>query len=168
MDENDFIGHCTANVERPISNEKFSLFEAKMSLNKIINSMNSQTNESTVNNGLTPEHYKHFSNELAPVLLDVYNSWRNVGTMVVTSRTGIISVNICQLQKTLDTAIGENSWLLLKNRTILHTLIILLTSLLSTIRDVIDDKLKKNFDRFYLDFVFSVLRKFSYGVYSLD
>ena len=35
--------------------------------------------------------YKHFSSELAPVLLDVYNSWGKLGTIGVTSRTGIIS-----------------------------------------------------------------------------
>ena len=34
---------------------------------------------------------KHFSSELAPVLLDVYNSWGKLGTIGVTSRTGIIS-----------------------------------------------------------------------------
>ena len=31
---------------------------------------------------------KYFSNELAPVLLDVYNFWGKIGTMVVTHRTG--------------------------------------------------------------------------------
>ena len=35
--------------------------------------------------------YKHFLNELAPVLLGVYDSWAKFGTMGVTSRTGIIS-----------------------------------------------------------------------------
>ena len=35
--------------------------------------------------------YKHFSNELAPVLLDVYDSRGKLGTIRVTSRTGIIS-----------------------------------------------------------------------------
>ena len=34
--------------------------------------------------------YKHFSNELAPVLLDVYDSWGNLGIISITSRTGII------------------------------------------------------------------------------
>ena len=41
------------------------------------------------NDGLTVKFYKHFSNELAPVPLDVYDSWRRLGTMGVTSRTGI-------------------------------------------------------------------------------
>ena len=36
--------------------------------------------------------YKHFSNELAPVLLGVYDSWGNLCTISVTSRTGIIYV----------------------------------------------------------------------------
>ena len=31
----------------------------------------------------------HFPNELAPVLLCVYDSWRTLGTMGVTSRTRI-------------------------------------------------------------------------------
>ena len=34
---------------------------------------------------------KHFSKELAPVLLDVYDSWVKLGTISVTSRTEIIS-----------------------------------------------------------------------------
>ena len=43
------------------------------------------------NDGLTAEFYKHFSNELAPVFLDVYDSWGKLDTMGVTYRTGIIS-----------------------------------------------------------------------------
>ena len=55
-----------------------------------IKSINSETNnKSPGNDGLTAEFYKHFSNELAPVLLDVYDSWGKLGTMGVTSRTGI-------------------------------------------------------------------------------
>ena len=62
-------------------------------MDEIIKSINSQTNKkSPGNNGLTAEFYKHFSNELAPVLLDVYDYWGKLGTMDVTSRTGIISV----------------------------------------------------------------------------
>ena len=37
------------------------------------------------------EFYKHFSNDLAPVLLDVYVSLRKLGTMGVTSRIAITS-----------------------------------------------------------------------------
>ena len=34
-----------------------------------------------MNNGLTAEFYKHFSNELGPVFLDVYDSLGKLGTM---------------------------------------------------------------------------------------
>ena len=55
-------------------------------------SINSQTsNTSPGNDGLKAVFYKHFSNELAPVLLDVYDSWGKLGTISVTSRTRIIS-----------------------------------------------------------------------------
>ena len=55
-------------------------------------SWNSQTNnKSPGNDGLKAKFCKHFSNELAPVLLDVYDSWGKLGTISVTSRTGIIS-----------------------------------------------------------------------------
>ena len=55
-----------------------------------IKSINSETNnKSPGNDGLTAEFYKHFSNELAPIFLDVYDSWGKLGTMGVTSRTGI-------------------------------------------------------------------------------
>ena len=43
------------------------------------------------NDGLTAEFCKHFSNELATVLLDVCDSWGKLDTMGVTYRTGIIS-----------------------------------------------------------------------------
>ena len=62
------------------------------SLDEIIKSINSETNnKSPGNDGLTAEFYKHFSNELTPVLLDVYDSWGKLGTISVTSRTRIIS-----------------------------------------------------------------------------
>ena len=67
------------------SNEHFSLFEAEISLDKIIKSINSKTNNKPPgNDGLTAEFYKHFSNELAPALLDVYDSWGKLDTMGVT------------------------------------------------------------------------------------
>ena len=54
-------------------------------------SINSQTsNTSPGNDGFKAVFYKHFTNELAPVLLDVYDSWGKFGTINVTSRTGII------------------------------------------------------------------------------
>ena len=78
---------------KKISNEYFNLCEAEISLDEIIKSINSETNnKSPGNDGLTAEFYKHFSNELTPVLLDVYDSWGKLGTMGVTSRTGIILV----------------------------------------------------------------------------
>ena len=71
---------------KKISNEDFTLCEAGTSLDEIIKSI-----FSTNNDGLKAVFYKHFLNELAPVLLDVYDSWAKFGTMGVTSRTGIIS-----------------------------------------------------------------------------
>ena len=45
-------------------------------------------------------------NELAPVLLDVHDSWGKLGTITVTSRTGIISATykklIKEILKTID------------------------------------------------------------------
>ena len=56
-------------------------------------SINSCTNNKSSGNGvLTAEFSKRFSHELAPVILDVYDSWGKLGTMTVTSRTGVISV----------------------------------------------------------------------------
>ena len=52
-----------------------------------IKSINSETNnKSAGNNDLTTEFNKYFSNELTPVLLDVYDSWRKLGTLCVTFR----------------------------------------------------------------------------------
>ena len=54
-----------------------------ISLDEIIKSINSQANnKSSGNDVLAAEFYKHFSNELTPVLLDVYHSWGKLGTMV--------------------------------------------------------------------------------------
>ena len=75
---------------KKLSNEQFNFCEAKISLDEI-KSINSQTNnKSRGNYGLTAEFYVHFSNELAPVLLDAYDSWGKLDTMGVTSRAGII------------------------------------------------------------------------------
>ena len=53
--------------------KKFNLCEAKISLDEIIKSINSQRNEPPANNGLTAELYKkHFFNKLVPGLLDTY------------------------------------------------------------------------------------------------
>ena len=83
---------CKIPNRKKISNEHFNLCEAEISLDEIIKSINSETNNKPPgNDGLTAEFYKHFSNELAPVLLDVYDSWGKLDTMGVTYRTGIIS-----------------------------------------------------------------------------
>ena len=64
-----------------------------MSLDEIIKSINSEINNKLPGNyGLTTEFSKHFSNELAPIILDIYDSWGKLDTMDVTSRTGIISI----------------------------------------------------------------------------
>ena len=77
---------------KKISNEHFNLCEAEISLDEIIKSINFETNNKPPgNDGLKAEFYKHSSNELAPVLLDVYDSWGKLDTMGVTYRTGIIS-----------------------------------------------------------------------------
>ena len=56
-------------------------------------SINSHTNNKLPgNDGLTAEFYIYFSNEIAPVLLFVYDSWGKLGTMDVTSRSGVTFV----------------------------------------------------------------------------
>ena len=82
---------CKIPNRKKISNEHFNLCEAEISLDEIIKSINSETNNKPPgNDGLTAEFYRHFSNELAPVLLGVYDSWGKFDTMGVTYR-GIIS-----------------------------------------------------------------------------
>ena len=58
----------------------------------MIKSINYQTsNISPGNDDLKVVFYKHFSNELTPVILDVYDSWGKLGTISVAFRTEIIS-----------------------------------------------------------------------------
>ena len=65
----------------------------KISLDEILKSINSQTNNtSSGNDAFTAKFYQDFSNELAAVLLNVYDSWGKLGNMGVTSRTRTISV----------------------------------------------------------------------------
>ena len=92
---------CKIPNRKKISNEHFSLCEAEISLDAIIKSINSETNNKPLcNDGLTAEFYRHFSNELAaPVLLGVHESWGKLDTMGVTYRRGIISA-IRALSKT--------------------------------------------------------------------
>ena len=54
---------------------------------------------------LQQNFYKHFSNELVPVHLDVYNSKRKLGTIGVASRTRIIYLPYTKkiIKKTLQT-----------------------------------------------------------------
>ena len=78
---------------KKISKEHFILCETEISLDEIIKAINSQkNNKSPGNDGPTAEFYKHFSNELAPILLEVYDSWKQLGIIGISSRTGIISV----------------------------------------------------------------------------
>ena len=57
---------------KKICNERFNLCQSKISLDEIIKSINSQTNNKLLgNDGLTAKFYKHFSNELGLILLDV-------------------------------------------------------------------------------------------------
>ena len=64
-----------------------------MSLDEVTKSINSQTNNGSLgNDGLTAEFYDPFSNELSPILLNVYDFWEKLGTMGANSRTRIISV----------------------------------------------------------------------------
>ena len=77
---------------KKISYEHFNLCEAEISLDEIIKSINSEANNKPLGKyGLTAEFCGHFSNELAPVLWGVYDSWGELDTMSVTYRIGIIS-----------------------------------------------------------------------------
>ena len=70
-----------------MSNEHCNLCEDEIYLDEIIKSINFETNDKPPgNDGLTAEFYRHFSNELAPVLLGVCDSWRKLDTMGVTYR----------------------------------------------------------------------------------
>ena len=83
---------CKIPNRKKISNKHFNLCVAEICLDEIIKSINSETNNKPPgNDGLTAEFYRHFSNEIAPVLLGVYNSWGKLDTMGVIYRTGIIS-----------------------------------------------------------------------------
>ena len=64
----------------------------KISLDGIIKSINSQTNNKSPGNyGLTAEFYIHSSTE-APVVLDVFDSSGKLSKMGITFRVGVISV----------------------------------------------------------------------------
>ena len=143
-------------TNKKIFNGHFNLCEAEISLNEIIKATNSKKNpnKSPGNDGLTAEFYKHFSNELAPTLLENYDSWKQLGIIGISSRTGIISIiykksdkkDIANyrpisllsldykiyttilkngIEQTLHNIIGENQTAAIKNRTILHILSLL-------------------------------------------
>ena len=82
---------CKIPNRKKISNEHFNLCEAEISLDETIKSINSEINKPADNDGLTAEFCKHFSNELALVLLHVYDSCGKLDTLGVTYGTGIIS-----------------------------------------------------------------------------
>ena len=61
---------------KKMSNENFNLCEAETSLDEIIKSINSpKNNKSPGNDSLEAVFQKHFSDELAPALLNVYEYW---------------------------------------------------------------------------------------------
>ena len=68
----------------------FAKFETERKY--VINNLTFEKQKYTLgNDGLRAEFYKHFSNELAPVLLNFYDSWERFGPMGVTSGTAILS-----------------------------------------------------------------------------
>ena len=68
--------------KKKIFYKHFNLCEAKIFLDEIIKSINSETNNKPPgNDGLTAEFHRHFSNELSSVLLGVYDSWGKLGTI---------------------------------------------------------------------------------------
>ena len=86
----EFVGKVSN--RKKISNEHFNLCEAETSLDEIIKPINSEANNKpSGNDGLKAEFYKHSSDQLALVLLDVYDFQGKLDTMGVTYRTGIIS-----------------------------------------------------------------------------
>ena len=78
---------------KKISMDHFKLCKAEISLDETINAINSQRkNKPPGSDGLTAEFHKHFSNDISPILLDLYNSWNELAIMGTTSTTGIISI----------------------------------------------------------------------------
>ena len=87
---------------KKIFNEQFNLCETKVSLDEIIKSIKSQTNESPCNDGFIIEFYKHFSNNIAPALLDVYDPRGKLDTMDFISRKEIMLVIYNKVDKKED------------------------------------------------------------------
>ena len=79
---------CKIPNRKKISKEHFNLCEAEISLDEFIKSKNSETNNKPPgNDGLTAEFYRNFSNELASILLGVFNSWGKLDIIGVTYRS---------------------------------------------------------------------------------
>ena len=80
-------------LKKKISKEHFFLCEAEISLDEIIKAINAQKNsKSPGNDGLTTEFYKHFTNELALILVEVYDYWKQLGIIGISFKTSIILV----------------------------------------------------------------------------
>ena len=64
-------------LNKKISKEHFFLCEAEMFLDEIVKAINAyKNNKSPGNDGITAEFYKHFANELALILVEVYDYWK--------------------------------------------------------------------------------------------
>ena len=82
-----------------------------LNLQEVTKSINTQTNKkSSGNHGLTAELYKHCSNELSPMLLDVYDFWEKFDIIGVSSRTGVISVTYIYICNRYDSCSRCKSW----------------------------------------------------------
>ena len=107
---------CKIPNRKKISNEHFNLCEAEISLDEIIKSRNSEANNKPLGNDyLTAEFFRHFSNELAPVLLGVYTggktskiSWLFASNLIlsISEALEIVGSTLCtpalQLQRQLN------------------------------------------------------------------
>ena len=90
---------CKISNKEKISNKQFYYCQRKIVLKKVANSINSQTNiKSSGNDSVTTKFYKRLSNELTLFInnilsniLYVYQTWKNLGTIGVSSGTGLIS-----------------------------------------------------------------------------
>ena len=75
-----------------LTERKYLICEAEISLDEIIKSINSETNNKPPGNvGLTAEFYRNFKRTSYNVLLGVYDSWGKLDIMSVTCRKAIIS-----------------------------------------------------------------------------
>ena len=76
---------------KKLSNYHLNLYETEISLDEIIKSINSKTNNKNLEIMMAlQQNFINFSNELGPVLLDIYDFRGKLETMGVVYRTGII------------------------------------------------------------------------------